>query len=110
MEGKNLSMMFNRYLVFTAAVFTFCLVLAATASAQDKPILSVKVGRYRLQSNPWVNLHQRLLYAAQVEPATPASLSGDDLAKWNNDVEAYSAFVGKRSPIADDELGRLNDE
>src|ERR1044072_8881101 len=109
MEGKNLSMIFNRNSVFTAAVFTFCLILAANASAQDKPILSVKVGRYRLQSNPWVNLHQRLLYAAPVEPATPASLSGDDLSKWNNAVEAYRAFVGKRSPISDDELVRLND-
>ena len=77
-------------------------------SARDKPILSVKVGRYRLQSNPWVNLHQRLLYAARFEPATPASLSGDDLLKWNKAVESYRAFVGKRSAITDDELVRLN--
>lgn len=101
-------MIFNRYLVFSAAVFTSCLILAASVSAQDRPMLSVKVGRYRLQSNPWVNLHQRLLYAAQFEPATPASLSGDDLSKWNNAVEAYRAFAGKRSPISDVELVRLN--
>ena len=101
-------MIFNRYLVFSAAVFTSCLILAASVSAQDRPMLSVKVGRYRLQSNPWVNLHQRLLYAAQFEPVTPASLSGDDLSKWNNAVDAYRAFAGKRSPISDVELVRLN--
>jgi hypothetical protein len=99
-------MQFNRRLALLATAFAF--VLVPNASAQDKPILSVKVGRYRLQSNPWVNLHQRLLYAARFEPATPASLSGDDVSKWNKAVETYRAFLGKRSPIFDDELIRLN--
>jgi len=101
-------MIFNRRLAIVAAALVFGLIFAANASAQDKPILSVKIGRYRLQSNPWVNLHQRLLYAARFEPATPAALSGDDLSKWNQAVEAYRAFLGKRSPISDDELVRLN--
>lgn len=100
-------MVFNRCLAFTTA-FAFVLVLATNASAQDKPILSVKVGRYRLQSNPWVNLHQRLLYAARFESTTPATLSGDDILKWNKAVEAYRTFLGKRNPIFDDELKRLN--
>src|SRR5215510_13354833 len=108
MRSRGMIMIFTRCLAFVAAALSLCLILAANASAQDKPILSVKVGRYRLQSNPWVNLHQRLLYAARFEPATPASLSGDDLTKWNNAVEAYRAFLGKRSPIFDDELVRLN--
>ena len=97
-------MIVNRCLAFVVVA----LFLAANASAQDKPILSVKVGRYRLQSNPWVNLHQRLLYAARFEPTTPATLSGEDLAKWNKAVETYRAYLGKRSPIFDDELIRLN--
>ena len=101
-------MIFNRCLAIVAATLSFGFILAANASAQDKPILSVKVGRYRLQSNPWVNLHQRLLYAARFEPTTPATLSGDDLSKWNKAVETYRAFLGKRSPIFDDELKRLN--
>jgi hypothetical protein len=97
----------NRCFIVAAAL-SFGLIVAANASGQDKPIVSVKIGRYRLQSNPWVNLHQRLLYAARFEPSTPASLSGDDLSKWNNAVEAYRAYLGKRSPIFDDELVRLN--
>src|ERR1044071_7126126 len=98
-------MIFNRRLpMVAAALFIF----AASVSAQDKPNLSVKVGRYRLQSKPWVNLHQRLLYAARFESATPATLSADDLSKWNHAVESYRTFLGKRSPIFDDELKRLN--
>jgi hypothetical protein len=101
-------MIFNRCLAFVVAALTFGVVLAANASAQDKSILSVKVGRYRLQSNPWVNLHQRLLYAARFEATPPATLSGDDFTKWNKAVETYRAFLGKRNPIFDDELIRLN--
>ncbi|HEU4931795.1 MAG TPA: hypothetical protein VFT48_06925 [Pyrinomonadaceae bacterium] len=101
-------MIFNRCLALVVAALTFGLVLAVDASSQGKPIFSVKVGRYRLQSNPWVNLHQRLLYAARFEPTTPASLSGDDLTKWNKAVETYRAFLGTRSPIFDAELIRLN--
>jgi len=94
--------------IIVAAALTLGLIFAANVSAQDKPILSVKVGRYRLQSNPWVNLHQRLLYAARFEPTTPAALSGNDLSKWNQAVDTYRTFLGKRSPIFDDELKRLN--
>jgi hypothetical protein len=81
-------MIFNRRLPVVAAALSFGLIFAANTSAQDKPILSVKIGRYRLQSNPWVNLHQRLLYAARFEPTTPAALSGDDASNWNKAVEA----------------------
>jgi hypothetical protein len=67
-----------------------------------------EVGRYRLQSNPWVNLHQRLLYEARFETAAPGGLSGEDLSRWKKAVEAYRAFFGKRNPILDGELIRLN--
>jgi hypothetical protein len=70
---------------------------------------ATKVGRYTLQSNPWVNLHQRLMYEARFKGATPAALSGDDLSKWQKAVETYRTFLGKRSPIFDDELKQLND-
>ena len=69
---------------------------------------ATNAGRYRLQSNPWVNLHQRLLHEARFKTPPPAALSGDDLSKWNKAVEAYRAFLGKRHPIFDDEIIRLN--
>ena len=98
----------KRWLAFVAAALSSCLMLAADASAQDKPLLSVKVGRYRIQSNPWVNLHQRLVHEARFNTPPPASLSGDDLSKWNKAVETYRAFIGRRSPIFDAELVRMN--
>lgn len=93
------------------------LALAAslTLHAQSRPAVKwadaqarTEVGRYRLQSNPWVNLHQRLLHEARFQTAAPAALSGEDLAKWKRAVEAYRTFLGKRSPIFDDELIGLN--
>ena len=71
---------------------------------------ATKVGRYTLQSNPWVNLHQRLVYEARFKAAPPAGLSGDDLAKWTKAVETYRVFLGKRNPIFDDELKSMNAE
>ncbi|HEX8148345.1 MAG TPA: hypothetical protein VF591_14295 [Pyrinomonadaceae bacterium] len=86
----------------------FCgLLLAAGAQAQDKA--PVTVGRYRLQSNPWVNLHQRLVYEARFRwDKPPAGLAGEDLSKWAKAVEAYRAYLGKRNPIFDEELKSLN--
>jgi hypothetical protein len=69
---------------------------------------ATKVGRYLLQSNPWVNLHQRLLYEARFKAAPPGALSGEDLAKWNKAVETYRTFLGERNPIFDEELKQLN--
>ena len=83
------------------------LLLAAGARAQDRA--SVRVGRYRLQSNPWVNLHQRLVYEARFKAdRPPAGLSGDGLSKWARAVEAYRAYLGRRNPIFDAELKSLN--
>jgi hypothetical protein len=93
---------------FVFAALLCCLVPGAEAAAQDRP--SVTVGRYRLQSNPWVNLHQRLVYEAVFKwDKPPAGLSADGLAKWGKAVEDYRAYVGRRNPIFDDELVRLND-
>jgi hypothetical protein len=61
-----------------------------------------------LQSNPWVNLHQRLLYEARFSAEPPAGLSGDGLVNWNKAVEIYRVFLGKRNPIVDEELKQLN--
>jgi hypothetical protein len=80
----------------------------ARVFAQGRGRAEVKVGRYRLQSNPWVNLHQRLIHEAKFSTAPPASLAGDDLLKWKQAVEAYKLFLGKRSPIVDGELVRMN--
>jgi hypothetical protein len=97
----------ERRLVLAGAALLCGLLLAAGAAAQDRP--SLKVGRYRLQSNPWVNLHQRLVYEARVEAVKPpAGLSGEDLAKWAKAVEDYRAYLGRRNPIFDEELKRVN--
>jgi hypothetical protein len=98
----------KRRSAFVVAVLLGGFLLAAEAQAQDRP--SVTVGRYRLQSNAWVNLHQRLVYEARFKwDKPPAGLSGDDLLKWTKAVEAYRAYLGRRSPIFDEELKRLND-
>jgi hypothetical protein len=84
---------------FAQSVHTIELVGAQTAT---------KPGRYHLQSNPWVNLHQRLIHEACFNTAPPAALSGDGLSKWNKAVESYRAFMGKRNPIFDNELIQMN--
>ena len=100
----------NRKRLSGFAVAALCcgLLDAVGAAAQDRA--SVTVGRYRLQSNAWVNLHQRLLYEAQFKWDTPpAGLSGERLAKWAKAVEDYRAYFRKRNPIVDGELVRIND-
>ncbi|HEU5180414.1 MAG TPA: hypothetical protein VFW45_06465 [Candidatus Polarisedimenticolia bacterium] len=72
------------------------------------PPEAVKVERYRLQSNRWVNLHQRLLYAARFEPSTPKGLTSEETAAWDSAVGVYRQFLGKRSPIYDRELIEMN--
>lgn len=92
---------------FFVAALCCGLLLAAEAPARDRP--SVTVGRYRLQSNPWVNLHQRLVYEARFKwDKPPAGLGGEDLAKWAKAVESYRAYLGRRNPIFDEELISLN--
>jgi hypothetical protein len=78
------------------------------AAHPSEPRSITRVGRYRLQSSPWVNLHQRLLYEARFEQTPPAALSGEDLAKWKKAVETYRTYLGRRNPIFDEELKRLN--
>src|SRR5215203_4348448 len=99
----------NRKRRSTFAVAALCccgLLLAARAQAQDKS--AVKVGRYRLQSNPWVNLHERLVYEARFKvEKPPAGLAGEDLAKWAKAVGDYRAYIGRRNPIFDEELKSL---
>src|SRR5262245_39930891 len=99
---------------------TIALLALTAAATLDAPLAisrkhaeasaTTEVGRYRLQSNPWVNLHQRLMYEARFEaqPA-PAGLAGDDLAVWKKAVDDYRAFLGRRYPIFDDDLVRMND-
>ncbi len=72
------------------------------------PPEAVKVERYRLQSNAWVNLHQRLLYAARFEASTPKGLTPGETTAWDSVVGVYRQFLGKRSPIFDRELIEMN--
>jgi hypothetical protein len=95
---------------------TIALLLSASAGLHARQAFAMRpaedrfleVGRYRLQSNPWVNLHQRLLYDARFGGATPASLSGEGLAAWKTAVDAYRVMLGKRSPIEDAQLVALS--
>jgi len=66
------------------------------------------VGRYHLQSNIWVNLHQRLMHAARFKSAPPAALAATDAATWARAVDSYRTFLGKRNPIFDDGLVAMN--
>ena len=66
------------------------------------------VGRYLLQSNAWVNLHQRLLHEARFGTPPPAALAGEELARWQQAAGEYRAYVGNRHPLFDRELIALN--
>jgi hypothetical protein len=101
-------MNFNRRLIFIFVVFSG-LIPAVETAAQNKLPSSANVGRYHLQSNPWVNLNERLFAEVRLKEPPPAGLAGDDLAKWNKAVESYRVFLGKKNPIFDDELIRLSD-
>lgn len=101
-------MIFNRRSTFVVAVLFSGLILTVDVSAQNKAQPATKVGRYHLQSNPWVNLHQRLLHEVRFKTPPPAALSGDGLLKWKKAVETYRTFLGNRHPIFDDDLIRLN--
>jgi hypothetical protein len=94
------------WLVLLASAGLHARQAAAMRPAEDPAFL--EVGRYRLQSNPWVNLHQRLLYDARFGGAAPASLSGAGLAAWKTAVDAYRDLLGKRSPFEDAQLVALN--
>jgi hypothetical protein len=86
----------------------------AAGKAQPKPVrpaelpAAITVGRYRLQSNPWVNLHQRLLHEVRFKTPPPQALSGERLGAWKKAVESYRAFLGNRHPIFDEGLVALN--
>ncbi|HVR40078.1 MAG TPA: hypothetical protein VMU84_13355, partial [Thermoanaerobaculia bacterium] len=72
------------------------------------PPNAVEVERFHLQSNPWVNLHQRLLYAANFEAPPPQRLTDEERATWLAAVETYRTYFAKRSPIFDQELVKMN--
>lgn len=89
--------------------------LATPASARTdvrRPLAEthacMPVGRYCLQSNVWVNLHQRLMHEALYGGTPPKALAGNDLARWRQAVGRYRAWLGDRDPIFDRELIELN--
>jgi len=84
-------------------------IAAAAATASPTPPASIEVGRYHLQSNPWVNLHQRIVCEIRCGAAPPVALRDDSLAAWKRAVDGYRAFIGSRSPIEDDELMGIDD-
>jgi hypothetical protein len=88
--------------------------VAASANAQSsssKGCVTVeRVGRFKLQSNAWVNLHQWLMYEASFKDGhPPAGLDANQLKKWNELVTAYKTFIARHDPISGDELIRTNE-
>jgi hypothetical protein len=84
---------------------------ASVAAAAHADPATVDVERYHLQSNAWVNLHERLMYEARFGDApAPEGLTGEDPAAWKGAVDGYRAWLGKRSPLFDAELVKLNRE
>src|SRR5688572_28042895 len=65
------------------------------------------VGRWCLQSNAWINLHQRLIAEACHGAASPQSLAGDDRVRWQQAVDRYRTYLGERSLLFDAELVEL---
>lgn len=108
---KNLYELFARSSLFLIALLVFAgTSTPGAAQPQQRAVFGTKVGRYTLQSNPWVNLHQRLIHEVRFNTPPPAALSGNDLTKWTAVLENYGSFLGKRNPIFDEELKRINAE
>jgi hypothetical protein len=70
------------------------------AAAAELPA-DATTGRFHLQSRFWVNLHQRLMYAARFESTAPAGLSASEQAAWDDAVGRYRNLVGTRLPFQD---------
>src|SRR3954468_23159445 len=67
-------------------------------------VLARAQASWKLQSNVWVNLHQRLMYEARFGPVKP--LADDE--RWKSSIEKYRAFLGRRNPIDDRELVEMH--
>jgi hypothetical protein len=65
--------------------------------------------RFQIQSNFWVNLHQRLQHESATLRDTITTTSDEDRAEWNRAVEAYRAHFGQRLPWVDPEIVALHD-
>ena len=78
----------------------------AVVAAEAKAALpaQVEVERFRMQSNLWVNLNERLSYDAAFGAPDPLGLTAEETAAWTAAVDAYRSWVNKRSPIFDAEL------
>lgn len=90
------------------STLAFAVVLLSTAGAIPAAPDAPAEERYQLQSNRWVNLHQRLLHEARFDTAPPAALAGEELSRWQAAVATYRDFLDGRSPIFDDELIAVN--
>ena len=86
------------------AVPVLLLALAAPVPSQTALPAAAEVERFRMQSNAWVNLNERLFYDATFGAPDPAGLTETETAAWTAAVDAYRAWVKKRSPLIDDEL------
>jgi hypothetical protein len=107
----------RKYLAMLSAICLLVVLMTAQAEGQASAYFEkafngapIKAGRWHFQSNPWVNLHQRLLYEAVFKDAHPALIKGDDLEAWNKAVDDYRVLVIKRDPIADGEMISVNEK
>ena len=85
----------------TLRVFPLLLLMAVPCLAD---------GRFQLQSNFWVSLHQTLLDAGQNNKLAVAdgTLRDAERTVWNAAVLTYRARYTDRMPFLDDELIRIN--
>lgn len=90
----------------SALLLTIVVLAALQAAGAAGPELpaTAEVERFRMQSNAWVNLNERLFYDATFDAPDPAGLTETETAAWTAAVEAYRAWVKKRSPLFDEEL------
>lgn len=81
---------------------------SSKSSAQVQSSYRVDVGRFRLQSNPWINLKERLYNEIRQKAPPPAGLTPKEADDWRKAVDAYRKHLGNRSPIFDDGLIKIS--
>lgn len=65
--------------------------------------------RFEMQSNFWVSLHQTLLDVAQNGREIDTGLTESDRSAWISAIGTYQRRFSDRSPVADEELIKIND-
>ncbi|HXO18668.1 MAG TPA: hypothetical protein VOA87_01960 [Thermoanaerobaculia bacterium] len=68
------------------------------------------VAGFELQSNFWVNLHERLLAAVRAQPLGDLALGGEEQTIWSGAVEGYRHQFGAKPALFDPRITALSDQ